>query len=664
MRVVSAVLALLGLAMVFVGPAQAAPPPVSAFSRLPAVQQAAISPDGKRIAILGGQPDKRIIALSPLDGSPPTIIELGDADIKAIRWATNDHLLATIGLFSPEQRSRESYHPAYTYYRDIVIHREGETLSRLLASADLDQFALSVPILRIIPGDKPVAIMAALERSIGMEPSADSAIRVKGSDVAFAVWRVDLVTGKGRPTERGARTTQSWDVDASGEARVRVDVDPDSGSVSLFARAKGKRPWTLIDRSPTSRPTVAFRGYLDAEDAILLETEDASGVHIVKRGLADGSTTPFGSTAPTFSAGLIWDRFREIPVAIATEGERVAYQWLDADLGAAHARLSRAFPGLNLSFRSWSDDRKSIVARVDGPSSPPIWYLYETATGQASLLGDEYPELANVTFGKTVWFKVKTRDGLEIPAYLTIPPGATGASKAPVIVMPHGGPASRDRSEFNWWVQFLVSRGYAVLQPQFRGSAGFGSDFELAGYGEWAGKMQTDLLDALAAAGSQGPVDPARACIVGASYGGYAALAGATLHPAAYRCAVSVAGLSDLPRAIGDTSRAYGEDAGSLRYWREVMGDPRTGAQRLIDASPSRRVGSDTAPILLFHGEQDTVVPIEQSRTMKQALAAVGRTDELVLLQGDDHYLSQSATRTRMLAALSAFLDRHLPVAP
>ena len=657
-------LALLGLALVLVSPARAAPPPVSAFSRLPGVQQAAISPDGRRIAILGGQPDKRIIALSPLDGSKPTIIELGDTNIKSIRWATNDYLLATIGLFSPEKRSGESYHPAYTYYRDIVIRRDGETVSRLLAGADLDEFALSMPILRIIPGEKPVAIMAALERTVGMETARDSAIKVKGSDIAFAVWRVDLVTGKGRSIERGARTTHSWDVDATGEARVREDINPDTGSVSLFARAKGGRSWVLIDRSQTSRPTVVFRGYLDAEDAIILETADAAGVHLVKRSLTDGSTTPFGSTAPTSSADLIWDGFRHVPVAIVTEGERVAYQWLDADLGAAHARLSRAFPGLNLSFLSWSDDRKSIIVRVDGPSNPPVWYLYETATGQASLLGAEYPELANVTFGKTIWFKVKARDGLEIPTYLTIPPGATAANKAPIIVMPHGGPASRDSFEFDWWVQFLVSRGYAVLQPQFRGSAGFGSEFEFAGYGEWAGKMQTDLLDALAAAGSQGPVDPTRACIVGASYGGYAALAGATLHPAAYRCAVSVAGLSDLSRAIGDTRRAYGEDADSLRYWREVMGDPRTGVQRLIDASPARQVGPDTAPILLFHGEHDTVVPIEQSLTMKQALAAARRPDELVLLEGDDHYLSQSATRTRMLTALAAFLDRYLPVGP
>ena len=232
----------------------------------------------------------------------------------------------------------------------------------------------------------------------------------------------------------------------------------------------------------------------------------------------------------------------------------------------------------------------------------------------------------------------------------------------PLIVLAHGGPAARDVLGFDWWAQAIASRGYAVLQPNFRGSTGYGRDFLEAGYGEWVRKMQPDLSDGVRWLAGQGVIDPARVCIVGASYGGYAALAGPTLDRGVYRCAVSVNGVSDLRRMVDREARMRAEDENAaVRYWNRFMGAERLGDRSLDERSPFRLAEQADAPILLIHGRDDTVVPVEQSRLMAQALRRAGKPVELVELDGEEHWLSRSSTRLQMLTALMAFLLEHNP---
>ncbi|WP_304171808.1 S9 family peptidase, partial [Phenylobacterium aquaticum] len=246
---------------------------------------------------------------------------------------------------------------------------------------------------------------------------------------------------------------------------------------------------------------------------------------------------------------------------------------------------------------------------------------------------------------------------------LTLPPGGKPAGgKLPLIVLPHGGPAAHDDEGFDWLTQFLATRGYAVLRPQFRGSTGYGDAFERAGHGEWGGKIQTDLLDGVATLAASGQIDPNRVCIVGASFGGYAALAGATLHPEAYRCAASIAGISDLGTLSNQLGRLYGVDEGPQQALRRLLAGMSVEELRAI--SPVRHVDDVRAPILLIHADQDTVVAPSQSQFMAESLKAAGKSVEYVTLVGDDHYLMQSATRTQMLEALGAFLAKNLPVTP
>jgi len=250
----------------------------------------------------------------------------------------------------------------------------------------------------------------------------------------------------------------------------------------------------------------------------------------------------------------------------------------------------------------------------------------------------------------------KAGDGLGMEGVLTLPPAITGKN-LPAVILPHGGPAYHDTLRFDWMAQAFASRGYAVFQPNFRGSTGYGAAFEMAAHGEWGRKMQTDISDGLAELVRQGIVDPSRVCIVGASYGGYAALAGVTLQQGIYRCAVSLAGISDVSRMISADLTESGYDPLLRRALREELGSGRD----LAAISPLRFVERVNAPVLLIHGKDDTVVNPDQSAIMARALQKAGKTVEYVTLAGEDHWLSRSETRQAMLESAVAFVLKTNP---
>jgi len=228
--------------------------------------------------------------------------------------------------------------------------------------------------------------------------------------------------------------------------------------------------------------------------------------------------------------------------------------------------------------------------------------------------------------------------------------------------MPHGGPIGvSDEIAFDWWAQAYAAAGYAVLQPNYRGSSGYGRAFREAGYGEWGGKMLSDISAGIMPLAGKGLVDPARVCIVGASYGGYAALAGVTLQKGIYRCAVSYGGVSDLPALFGWEFDGEGYRSSVARFLRAATGADKQGDSHLRAISPARFAAQADAPILLLHGKDDTVVPIEQSEIMASALRHADKPFEFVQLKGEDHWLSRQETRATMLKAALAFVKKNNP---
>jgi dipeptidyl aminopeptidase/acylaminoacyl peptidase len=320
------------------------------------------------------------------------------------------------------------------------------------------------------------------------------------------------------------------------------------------------------------------------------------------------------------------------------------------------AATRKAFPGLTVRLIDWNDSFDRLIVFTSGPTEPEGWWLVDLKTHGAEALGLGYL-LAAADVGPMRMVTYKASDGLDMAGVLTLPPGRL-AGKLPVIVLPHGGPSARDYPVFDWWAQAFASRGYAVFQPNFRGSTGSGSKFLRAGWGEWGRKMQTDISDGLAELAKQGIVDPKRACIVGASYGGYAALAGVTVQQGLYRCAV--AGIGDVQAMVRTDKWESGGDPTLSRSLDKQVGSGRD--LKLI--SPITYASRADAPILLIHGVDDTVVAFSQSSNMMVALKRANKPVEMVTLPGEDHWLSKSETRLTMLKAAVAFVEQHNPPDP
>ena len=228
--------------------------------------------------------------------------------------------------------------------------------------------------------------------------------------------------------------------------------------------------------------------------------------------------------------------------------------------------------------------------------------------------------------------------------------------------MPHGGPEARDSYGYDFFVQFLAWRGYAVFQPNFRGSEGSGRTFANAGRRQWGRRMQDDVTDGVMRLIESGTADRNRMCIVGASYGGYAALAGATLTPDLYKCAVSIAGVTDLLDLLAAERRNAGRGSTRYSYSMALIGDPERDRDELIAVSPARQASRVNIPILLIHGSEDSIVPFEQSETMRDALQEAGKQVELIRLEDEGHAWSNWSreNRQRLLEETDRFLARHL----
>ncbi len=652
-----AALAIVGSA----GVSAAAPPPASAFGRLPAIEDVAISPDGQKIVFLGGSAEHRIISIAPIDGAKAVNVDIGKAEVRTVRWAGNDYVLVRASLLQQFRDNAVGGKYVYHLDRDFVLNTQGQITGSLLEHQAASSLAIHLPIIHVLQAPGPFAIVQGLTETSAVHIADDTRLaKADGPVVKPALWRVNVATLAAQMTERGTEATDRWDVDSQGRARVRIEDD--AHGYRILVRPDPAGLWKQVDEPVVADKSPVYLGYSDSEQAIYLEEPLAGDqARIVRYALADGVHTEINSV-PRGGVELSIDPYTRATVALCGAWEKPDCLWLDAQLGALYAKLAHAFPDAAITLHDWSQDRSRLVVSVDAPDAPPVWYLLDAAKGQLSPIGESYPELAGVKLGKMDWFTYKARDGLEIPAYLTLPPGAAPGARLPLVVLPHGGPAARDDYGFDWWAQFLASRGYAVLQPEFRGSRGFGLTFERAGRREWGGKMQTDLLDGVAVLVAKGTVDPSRVCIVGASYGGYAALAGVAFHPETYRCAISVNGVSDLASFVGEEARNYGVDSDSVRYWRTLIGTDASDAALISAFSPARHADQVKAPLLLITSANDTTVAPEQSTIMAYALTQAGRAAEQVTLQGDDHYLSSSATRIQMLQAVDAFLAKNLPV--
>ncbi|WP_162245648.1 alpha/beta hydrolase family protein [Brevundimonas sp. Root1279] len=619
----------------------AQPAPIEAYAALPAIQATAVSPDGANLAYIRRTGDSASVVAQARTGEVLVTIDVSDRTARSVFWASPDHVV----IQSTVIEHLPGFAAPLTFAQLDIVNVRTRQVSRALRKADRAVITGSWGhVVGTYRGEPVLYVQTLTMETQSRIPSLD-------------VYRVGLDDGRGRLHQVGAEDTRDYVVRRDGTIAARVTYDDETGVWRVLTPAGGNWREILSRRQLLDMPSLVGLGR--SEDTVLLSELREDGPVLVEISLADGSEVAEHDNNGL--AGILRDN-RGLMIGLSHEGLTQDYTLFSPDIQAVWAKLQQGLPGRQLTLGDINDDLSVLVFHSEGAGDPGTTYVYDGARQSVSLVGRDYPDLKPADVGQVSVLRYSASDGRELFGYLTRP-ASGGDRNLPLIIMPHGGPESRDHAGFDWWAQAMASRGYLVFQPQFRGSDGFGQELLEAGYGEYGRKMQTDLSDAVDYLVKGGLADRNRVCIVGASYGGYAALAGMTLQQDIYRCAVAVAPVADLTRKLELDRRRGGRDREntSLRYWMRFIGVDRDNDPLLAELSPSQHAAQAQGPILLIHGRADTVVPFEHSTIMERALRQAGKDVELIPLDGEDHYLSLPATRRQMLAETIEFLEAHNP---
>ncbi len=626
------------------GSAQAADKPnLAIYGQLPNIESVEISPDGTKLAVIVTNGDKRYLVIRQVSGGAvlKTII-VGAAKLRGVEWAGPNHVLLmtsqTTEVFGLEGPRRE-YMMALDY--NIVT---GQQTALLRDQPESMNVVIGWPMPRMIDG-RPVVFVEGVHF-----------VNDRGRDTLY---RIDLDARATRMLDFGAdENTDGWLVNAAGQPVAQSLYDQEKGRWSL--KVKVGAGWRKIDEAQSPMGSYGLSGFGRDGQSVLVWRTDEKNNDFLREYHADGQHEDLPQDLNL--TGLIHDPDTlSLLGGYQLKGDDLRYTFFDPASQKSWNAVVKAFGSDKVTLSSWSRDRRKVVVLVDSKTEGPAYALVDLDAHKADFLGQVYKDLMPETISPVRSVRYKAADGTEITGYLPLPLGKD-PKNLPLIVLPHGGPEGRDEPGFDWWSQAMASRGYAVLQPNFRGSEGFGWKFIEAGFGEWGRKMQTDLSDGVRDLAKQGIIDPKRVCIVGASYGGYAALAGATLDKGVYRCAVSVAGPADLKKFLQTVREVHNNEVSATqRYWLRFMGADGIKDPDLAALSPARLADKVDIPLLLIHGKDDTVVRYDQSQAMADAMKRAGKPISFVTLESEDHWLSRGATRLKMLTETVAFVEKNNP---
>jgi dipeptidyl aminopeptidase/acylaminoacyl peptidase len=610
--------------------------PAADFAKLPFFEAPELSPDGTRIAArisIGGQ--QALAVLDLYQKKKPIVVPSGPNDLLSWDWVNDDWLAVRIGNVNQVEGT------------DLYVTR--------IVGVPTGGGGKLVPISFKKGGQTAHILWRATDGSPRIIMSMQKSIYDDG-DFWPDVDEVDISTGRARQLVSGRVNIMNWFVDPAGAVRMGLGYDDSNRTSKLLYRPTQDASFRIVDRADHRRDQgLTFP---------ILLAGNAARAFTIQR--ADGFDALYDLDLAKLETGKVVHRVAGYDIdsvilnpagtdvaGVRYTSDRSRVHWMDPVLAEVQALIDKAVGTQTAHIVSLSRDQRQMIIWVGDASAPGSYYFFDAgAGGKMQRFSFVNEVLKNERLGPVSTYRYKARDGLSIEAVLTLPKGRE-AKNLPLILMPHGGPEARDVAEYDWWVQFLASRGYAVVQPNYRGSTGYGQAFQDAGDGQWGVKMQDDLNDAVADLAAKGTIDPKRVCIVGASYGGYAAMRGAQRDGASFRCAISYAGVSDLNGMLSYDGRfLYGKSARA--GWREAAPD-------LKSVSPINHAADFSAPILIMHGKEDLRVPVAQSRRMVARLKDAKKPVDYVEQPLGDHYFSREADRLQFLQVMEAFLAKHNP---
>ncbi|MEM6415547.1 MAG: alpha/beta fold hydrolase [Pseudomonadota bacterium] len=624
-------------------------PPLEVYGNCATIRVPAISPEGKQVAFIGTTPDgKDLFVNINLETGRRSGSSAERAKARSVRFLSEQYV-----IISASDTTRYRAYRKYEFDAAIALDVKNDKATVLLAGATEDLYPVQSGLSRItapLPDNKAV-LMSAYMGQYSKRPSLD-------------LLRVDLKNGRGRRYMRGNSNTRDWIAGRNGNVLAREDYDNENNLFRVLSRQDNQ--WKEIYAKKTRFLPFSLVGSIIDESALVVVDDSNEGFSTVKTLSFDGTLSqPIFQRSNKEIYRLLNDNSRHI-LGVEFAGPQPSYDVFDLSLKRDIDTLMEMAGGLSVSIRDWSSDMQKLLVYISGSRFSPKYFIFDRRKKSLASFAKTHPKLNDNDIGGIYEIKYRARDFYEIPAILTTPPTLEpGEQKLPLIVMPHGGPQSHDTVGFDWLAQFFANRGYLVFQPNFRGSSGYGKRHTEAGYGEWGGLMQDDVTDGVKRLIENGWADKERVCIIGGSYGGYAALAGGAFTPELYKCVAAIAPISDLVSMMLSTRResSEGEDSFAYRYWTRFIGDRRKDKAKLEAVSPVNFASSFQAPVLLIHGRDDTVVRIDQSARMHRALKAAGKSVQFVRLKGEDHYLSKSETRVETLRALAQFVETNIGAA-
>ncbi|ANU06539.1 alpha/beta hydrolase family protein [Paraurantiacibacter namhicola] len=629
-------LALLGAGVVAT-PA-AAERPVTDFTSQEVIDWAKISPDGTKMVADMEIEGERRLTIFPLNGQGESLpLQMGEGEVHYVEWVGNDWIVLMVG--------RDGYWRNYETYitRLVALKVDGSEQHELSPPKGMtpEGYHPYGGTVRWVAKDGSPNILVEFTPNPFDTTPEGRFPRVAKVDIAKDKWT--FVT----PAMEGVR---NWYADTTGA--VRVGAGREKGGVSRLVYREDGESGLFKEVNSVGRveqlpvPRLFLR---DDKALVVSRHEGYSAVYEMDLTTMQTGAKVFG--APGYDvSGILTDPVNPNGLrGITYEDSRSRVQWFDPRFNAAQDVIDATFGPGNARIASSSYDANQHIIKVNRGESPG-YYFYDVAAKRIAPIAKP---TSDQRWAPTRAVKYKARDGLEIEAFLTLPRDKE-AKNLPVLIMPHGGPRVRDYEGWDLWAQFFADRGYLVIQPNYRGSTGYGFEFERAGVGEWGLKMQDDLDDALAWAVSEGLADGSRACMIGGSYGGYAAMRAAQRNPDLYRCAISFAGASDLQDMMTTDQGDFVDVTDITEYWKEQTKD-------LKAVSPVNYPEQFGTPILLVHGKEDKRVPVRHSRRMAEALRKAGKPYVYIEQEENDHHFTRDEDMHQFLLEAEKFLDQHNP---
>ncbi len=647
---------LLSLAAVS-GLAQAAPP-VRQFFEPALFKDAELSPSGRFLALRMGNSQLRdgMLVIDTDTGATVGGARLEGYDVGDIRWVNDNRLVYNVvdrNVAPGDVRFAPGLY---------AVDRDGKHARQLVEHAEV--FTTGSQIKRrvepwntyLMPGQG------------AQDSEFIYARRPIWEENSYVLDRVDLVrlntlTGKATEVQRPA-AAQGWMLDHKGEPSIMISESDGKDTVHYRDPANGK--WRVLASFPAygaDKGGIAPIGFIDDKRMLVRAhlTGDKAALHSLD--LASGKIDPEPLVSLSdfdFNGSMVYSSKRLLGIHYL--GDARGSIWFNADMKAAQAEVDKKLPGVvNLITPPTAPEVPWLLVESYSDRQPRFFSLFNGKTGQLKVIGASRPDINPDEMGRQEFVKVPARDGMQLPAWLTLP--AKGGKQLPLVVVIHGGPYVRG-TEYGWSPvsQFLASRGYAVLEPEFRGSTGYGNALFRAGMKQWGLAMQDDIADSVKWAVAQGHADGRRVCLLGGSYGGYATLMGLVKDGDLYRCGVAYAAVTDIPLML-DNGMAWASDMDSdyRRFGAPVMlGDVQADAERFTATSPLKQAARIKRPLLLAHGSDDRRVPRAHYAKLRSALEANKADAEFVEYMGEGHGWSTAANRIDFWTRVEAFLNRHI----